>query len=96
MPALLLWIIRIVGIAFVARRAMRGARQIPRSTTERGRPGSLSLPDPHLDIRGALAEVHALLRETFWSLASRDLLVLGVGAAAVGLGVAIVLRLTTQ
>ena len=90
MPALLIWIIRIVSIALVARRAMRGARDVPRmppSTTVRaGRPGSLQLPEVPAEVGATAREVRAALgeaaRATFL-LHARDILVLVVAGVLV-------------
>ena len=94
MPALLRWILRLVGIAMVARRAMRGGRRTERPTPEPGRAGSLRLPELPIDLGGAAREARAVLRETFWSLAGREILVLLVSALVVGGTIAVVVAST--
>jgi len=94
MPALLIWIIRLVGFAFVARRAMRGGRRMPNATTVRGRPGSLQFPELPFDLGGALREARnamfEAIRATFWSLRGRDMFVLIAAGSIVVAGVALI------
>ena len=84
MPALLIWLIRIVGMAYIARRAMRSARQTRGGTPIRNRGRSFDLPDYSVETRAVLRETREALRSVFWSLAGREVLVLGVAAAVVG------------
>ena len=85
MPALLIWLIRLIGIAYVARRALRGGQRMPDATTvrQRARAGSFQLPEIPFDLAGAGREARSAIGEALhatFALRRREVLVLVVGA----------------
>ena len=88
MSALLVWLLRLASVALIARRTLQQRRALPARSPAPGRAGSLALPDVSRELRGIAREVRAALRETFWSLARREILVLLVSAFVVGTVVA--------
>ena len=91
MPALLIWLIRIVGMAYITRRAMESARRTRGGTRIRRPAGSLDLPDLSIEARAVTREVRDTLRSMFWSLAAREILVLVVAGVVVATVAAVIL-----